>query len=347
MERPILNPIFLDPDQPPRRPSLWRKLLVIPRLLAVILFMDLLFWRRSSFKVEEGSTLHRIARAVAYRLIFVPLSLVLLTIGLLAVLIYVGTHPPRLNVQSSPLAGGHFYDPVSFNAQDGVLLEGWLIHAVDARTILENKNKILNRKFPAVVLVHDQGWNRSQMLPLVQPLHKEGYTILLISLRSNSSAGAATTFGLREARDVEAAVELLRRRPGVDPHRIAVIGVGTGANASLLATLADCKIAALVLDRPITSSQDMVARNLLPRQPWLNWLMPISKWGFEMAYRVDADELDLHRHSEAMANLPILLFDDHAAPVTVFERRGLKQAITFLSKHLHDGDATAGISAAR
>ena len=57
-----------------------------------------------------------------------------------------------------------------------------------------------------------------QLLPLVRPLHEAGFVILMLNVRGVGTAtAAAQTFGLKESRDVLAAVEMLRRRPFVNP----------------------------------------------------------------------------------------------------------------------------------
>jgi dienelactone hydrolase len=89
------------------------------------------------------------------------------------------------------------------------------------------------------------------MLPLVRPLHDAGFVVMVVALRGcGASAPAGETFGLLESNDVKAAVAVLRKRPFVDPNRIAIVGVGAGANACVLAASEDAGIKALVLDHP-------------------------------------------------------------------------------------------------
>src|SRR5258705_296311 len=76
----------------------------------------------------------------------------------------------------------------------------------------------------------------------------------------------AQTFGLDEAMDVNAAVEYLRHRPFVDPNRIGVLGVGTGANAAMIAANRDPRIAALCLSDPLASPSDAIIRYIGPNR---------------------------------------------------------------------------------
>jgi pimeloyl-ACP methyl ester carboxylesterase len=325
-----MNPLFMHDDcPPPARTPLHRSLV---NLLWRLLLMDVRFWRGGArLKIEDGSAVQRVLRAVLYRILFVPV----LVCCVVAVLVYIGTHPPSIVPNVDPFSHGHYYDPVSFVSSDGVRLEGWLVPVIDARAILQHRDQALLQKHPAVILVHGHGGTSAQMLPLIQPFHDAGYVVLITALRSSCAARAGSTFGLREAEDVRAAADLLRRRSGIDPARIAVVGVGTGANAALLAAVRDPRIAAVVLDHPIRDADELVAAHLSPPQPWLRWLRPLCKWSFELAYRVDAEDVDLHRSLLALPPRPALLLDANAAAASCFYAPGFSQIRDFLARHLN------------
>jgi alpha-beta hydrolase superfamily lysophospholipase len=186
------------------------------------------------------------------------------------------------------------------------------------------------------VLAHDDESNRSEMLPLVQPLHDAGFVVLVAGLRTSGATNVGGTFGLREGADIQAAVELLRRRPGVDPARIAVVGIGTGANAAILAAEADPTIAALVLDRPTRNAGRLMIERLVPPKPWLAWLTPLCRWGFELAYGVDAGDLGLDRHHALLTSRPVLVFDESTGASPTSQSSGIGRIVAFLRKHLDD-----------
>jgi pimeloyl-ACP methyl ester carboxylesterase len=185
------------------------------------------------------------------------------------------------------------------------------------------------------VLVHDFGANRQQVLPLVAPLHEAGYVVMAINLRGRGpSASVGSTFGLNEAQDVRAAVELLRRRKFVDPASIGVLGIGTGGTAALLAAEQDPQIAALVLDHPVRQFQDVLNSRLGPKQPWLGWVRPFCKWAFEIAYKVDADDMNLNRFATLMQSKPVLMLDEEGQPTATVSSERVKQVTQFLRRHL-------------
>lgn len=328
-----MNPLFMDgaPSPAPEEPGLIRRCMRVFGVVAGLFTIDLFRRRRAQLKIEDGPMWQRFIRGLFYRLLFLPVIVVFV----LAALVWIGTHPFRLNVASDPSSVGAYYDPVNFTSADGTRLEAWFVPMLDARSVVEQKEKVLKAKYPAVVLVHDYGNNRSQMLPLVRPLHEAGYIVLVIALRGSSgSIMTGTTFGLRESADVKAAVDMLRRRNGVDPNRIAVLGVGTGANAALLAATDDDVIAALILDHPMIDVNEMICDYLNPPQPWLNWARPISKWIFEVAYKVDADDLEFRRCKAAVRGRPVLMFDSRLNENTPFQRRAIKQTCDFLDRHM-------------
>src|SRR3954467_9269144 len=213
MQRPLMDPTFTfeSPAVPGgKKPRRLRSLLWAVLRLFVRLLTFNPFGRKGSFRAEEGTKLSRFFRGLTYRLACVPVVLCLF----LSALVFAATHPGRSTAGADPLAFGVYYDPVNFLSDDGAHLDGWLVPVIDAKRVLEEKDSIIGKKYPAVVLVHDFAGSREQLLPLVAPLHKAGIVVLAINLRGTASLSSeAQTFGIKEANDVKAAVEMLRRRP--------------------------------------------------------------------------------------------------------------------------------------
>lgn len=302
-----------------------------------LLFVDLLR-RRSKIKDEVGTPFSRFMRKLLYRLMFVPTLLAVL----IGILVVTATHPKPAPGVMDPVSKGVYYDPVELLSLDGTKLEGWLVPVVDARKVIAEKEKMLHRKQPAVVLVHDFGASRQQMLPLIAPLHDAGFVLLAINLRGHGpSAAVGSTFGLNEAQDVRAAVEMLRRRSFVDPEAIGVIGVGTGATAALLAAEQDPRISALVLDHPVRQFDDILNERIGPKQSWLSWVRPMCKWTFEIAYKVDAEDVNLGHFAELMKSKPVFLMDEPGETVSCVKPVRAGQIADFLKKHVATRTKTA------
>lgn len=335
MERPMMNPMFLADMEgpPPPKRSWFKRILGLPGVFGRVLLWDVLFWRRDRLQIEDGTILSRLIHLLCYRLLYVPAALVLVV----ATWVYMGTHPPRAQSAINPTSLGTYFEPMTFPSSDGALLEAWLVPVLDAKTVLKQKEEVLKQKHAAVVLVHDQEGSRLQMLPLVKPLHDSGYIVLVLGLRGCSTgSNAGSTFGLREAKDVEAGVQMLCTRPEVDPARIAVIGVGTGANAAALASHTR-PVSALVLDHPVVNIEQLVNEKLAPKEDWLAWLQPICKWGFELAYRVDFEELDLTRRRTIAAPPPTLQYSSRETAAS-FRPAGVEQICDFLKHFMPPGD---------
>lgn len=128
-----------------------------------------------------------------------------------------------LAVVASPASAAE----VTFTTADGVRISATYTPAGTGRA-------------PAVILAHMFGGDRSQWAPLIPALRRAGIASLAYDIRG---MGRSTT--LRDGRayrapggnaytnsmprDVRAAAGWLRRRPDVDPGRIAVAGASVGA----------------------------------------------------------------------------------------------------------------------
>lgn len=86
---------------------------------------------------------------------------------------------------------------------------------------------------PVVLLLHPIRADRSSMVSRAKLLSSRGFSVLLIDLQAHGETpGAAITLGAREAADVRAAFEWLKRT--VPGRRIGVIGCSLGGAAVLL-----------------------------------------------------------------------------------------------------------------
>lgn len=305
MQRPVMDPLFLQElKSTPTKGQKWLGVgLKALRWTVAKLLSQPLTFRRNRLKFANESRSSKWARGLAYRLLFAPIFLALVA----SVLVFSGTHPRAAIATGDPGGVGLYHDPVEFNSEDGTRLSGWIVPVVDARRVLLHKDRLLHQKHPAVVLVHDFGQSPAQMLPLVAPLHDEGIVVLAVGLRGVGTQNPSPmTFGLDEASDVRAAVEMLRQRPFVDASRIAVIGLGTGANAAVLAAEHDKSLAAIVLADPVESADRIVAERLGPDTWGMRWMQPLSKWAFEIGFRQDIDELSLNQHTTLLTQRKIL-----------------------------------------
>src|SRR5688500_1479022 len=105
------------------------------------------------------------------------------------------------------------------------------------------------------------------MVPLIQPLHEQGFVVLALGLRGvGRPRVAAQTFGLNEAADVRSALVELRKRATVDADRVVLVGVGTGANAAVIAASQEPSVKALVLVNASRTAEDVIAARVGPQR---------------------------------------------------------------------------------
>jgi uncharacterized protein len=126
------------------------------------------------------------------------------------------------NCCAVPTNWGAAYRDVNLQAPDGVSLSGWYI---------PSKNGA------AVILLHGYKSNRQSMVYHAEMLSRNGFGVLLYDERaSGASGGKMLTWGWRDVEDIPAAIAFLQSQSDVEPNRIGVMGVSTGAEIALQAT---------------------------------------------------------------------------------------------------------------
>jgi uncharacterized protein len=173
----------------------------------------------------------------------------------------VQTHKYRGSIPERPSAA---YREVSFRAADGVRLAGWYVASA-------------NRA--AVLLVHGGGGDRMGALAHARMLARHGYGVLLYDARGRGeSGGVPNAYGWDWPNDVAGAIAFLRHQPDVDPHRIAALGLSTGADVLI-------EVAATRHDLAAVVSDGATARSLADTRP-LGVFTTASTWPILAATRV-------------------------------------------------------------
>jgi pimeloyl-ACP methyl ester carboxylesterase len=297
--------------------------------------------RRGGAFFSNDTRASRLVRSLAYRLLFAPVLLAVIS----CVLVFAGTHPLSPRPTADPSTAGVYYDRVSLASEDGTALYGWFVPVVDAGRVLSHRERMLHDRRPAVVLVHDFGRSPEQMLSLVRPLHDDQLVVLAIGLRGVGVGSTGQTFGVNEALDVAAAVQMLRRNPLVDGDHIGVVGIGTGANAALLAAERDPRLAAVVAADPFATPDDAVASHIGPNYRGVRWLGTVHRWTLQVAYHVDLDDLRLCRLEQATASRPVLRIDGQTDIEGQLNPAAVDQAREFLTAALRAGNSRPVASA--
>lgn len=169
-------------------------------------------------------------------------------------------HPERRLAAATPADHGIAYREIALRASDGVGLAAWWMPA-------------LGEARGSVVFLHEYGEQKAQSLVAGPFLHEAGYHVLALDFRAHgASGGGATTVGLDEARDVEAAVAWLLAGP--EPEgRIALVGWSMGAATALNAAPGLPEVDAVVADSGFATLENVAGNSIrhftgLPRVPF-------------------------------------------------------------------------------
>jgi pimeloyl-ACP methyl ester carboxylesterase len=191
---------------------------------------------------------------------FLPIVLVLALAVLISVgyIIYGVTRPPRQPYLVTPenyrLISGVVLkvSDETWRNHDGTQARGWLLRGAEGA--------------PAVVLLHRYGTDRSWLFNLGVKLNETTrFTILWPDLRGHGVDPLVkwTSFGGREAQDVQSAIDFLRATKGEAGRKligdsVGIYGLELGAYAGLRAASSDPQIRVLVLDSVPRSPDDLL-----------------------------------------------------------------------------------------
>ena len=145
-------------------------------------------WRNRALVVPAG--------LVAAFVLILPLSMAI-----------VDAHKHRQPIGAPPSGA---YEPVTFEAGDGLDLAGWYRPS---------------RNGAAVLLVHGGGSDRMGSLAHAKVLARHGYGVLFYDSRGRGeSEGSPNGYGWDWQEDVEGALGFLAQRPDVEPGQIGALG---------------------------------------------------------------------------------------------------------------------------
>lgn len=197
-----------------------------------------------------------------------------------------------------------FYEDVQFpSARDAVTLRGWLVGA-------EPPAKA------GVVFVHGGGGDRREGLRYLRFLHDRGFTVLLFDLRGHGASdgdGSGLHYGSLEQQDVRGAVDFMRAR---GYQRQGIIAGSMGAASTILASVDQPLVKALVLENTYTNMHDFVPDAL----GWAGLPTPLASLVRSILFsrRPELAQVDPLSQIHRLAPRPILLIAgdaDHLTPV--------------------------------
>jgi pimeloyl-ACP methyl ester carboxylesterase len=214
--------------------------------------------------------------------------------------------PDKENQGMTPASFGLKYDEVALLSFDKVVIRGWWVGAEEPKG--------------TVVMAHGLNRSRIEMVRRVPFVHEAGWNAILIDLRHHGeSGGTATTFGAKEKKDVEAAVDYVRDR---SPGPVVVWGVSLGAASVVLAAADDPEVAGVICDSSYRSLADTVRHHLQLFRRWRWWLrfvpaQPVADLTtFWMGKRGDFDpaSVDIRAAASRLVGRPALFVANSEDP---------------------------------
>jgi uncharacterized protein len=143
------------------------------------------------------------------------------------------TSVPHIPVPAATATGLAGASDVRFRARDGTRLAGWWIPGTNGA---------------AVIVLHGSTNTREATLAHVRMLVRDGFAVLAFDARGHGeSAGQANAFGWLGVDDLAGAVAFVHRA-GIDPGRIAALGLSMGGEEALRAAAAGVGLDAVVAD---------------------------------------------------------------------------------------------------
>lgn len=250
-----------------------------------------------------------------------------------AVASYVASMPSlrgRSSCEEEVRALGVPAEEVAFPSGDGLMMRGWFFPSDDADA-------------PAIVYAHGSGASPREGLSLVKPFHQAGYHVLLFSYRnhgpSDSNWVEGVSYGDRESRDVDAAVQYVRDVRGVE--KIALQGFSMGAVAVLLSAAGNPDVAAVVAESPYASFEQVWAAN---GRPVPEFFILATRTLVSQMRQFDGDDIQPLRVVGSIAPRPLLLIhgiEDQHIPwqqaQSLFEAAGEGKSL-WLVEGAHHGD---------
>ncbi len=174
---------------------------------------------------------------MAFVKIFASVMGVVIAISL--VQFFLSIHPPRYASSVTPSEYLLLYEEVSFTTEDGLTLRGWLLQSPTANA--------------TIIVGHGYPFDKGNVLPIAMFLYPTYHMLFYDHRYFGESEGSFTTVGIRETKDVEAAVRFVRERFGDQP--IGLYGFSLSAAAMLMS---DVDVQAIVADSSYAHLQWMV-----------------------------------------------------------------------------------------
>ena len=188
-----------------------------------------------------GELAGRMVRAVLILAVVLVLALGGLSVFLLYNIVTAANPSETVTPQTSFQSN---YVALSFTDSRGGEHDGWLLVGLKGA--------------PAIILCHGYNSNRSELLSLGSVLRQNHFNVYLFNFSGPKTRHSYSDLGLWQTEDLKAAIDKVIKQPGVNPHRVGLFGVTTGAYAALAVAQERPQVKALVVDTAYDDPREML-----------------------------------------------------------------------------------------
>ena len=205
----------------------------------------------------------------------------------------------RLLSRETPADRGLAFEEVAVTTSDGLKLVGWFMPSPGQ---------------PAIIVQHGYKDSRARMLGVAAMLRRNGYAVLVQTVRGHDASGGETVgLGSREMDDLAAWWRWLVARADVDPERVGIFGVSMGGSLVLQYAAENPQLKAVVADCAFSSITDTVETSVrfftgLPPFPFA----PLILFWVERELGVDASSIDAKQWIGRISPRPVFLLQGGA-----------------------------------
>ncbi len=227
--------------------------------------------------------------------------------------------PPRAKGSWTPKDLGHDYEDVEVVTPDGVRLRGWFIDKGSDKTVLAIHGYTSSR------------WDETYMKPVIDILARNGYNVAAFDLRAHGeSGGDRTTLGKREAADMKAVIEWLKREKPDKVKKVGAIGYSMGGAVTIMLASEPGLLDAAVADSPyidiMRSGKRWVRRVKGVLGALLRLAYPLIVRFTSSKAGIRPEELNMMRYADRVKAPMLLIAGEKDDLVTVNEIREFYEA---------------------
>ena len=151
-------------------------------------------------------------------------------------------HLARQPVPKTPKDYGLDYEVVSFAAEDGVKLSGWLIPGNSDKLVVQTHVGGLTKygstlQFKGPTRLYNQ---EIEFMKMARHLHDAGYGVLTFDFRNHGESDPSPNrgiagVGLEEYKDIVAAMNFIGAREDLQDKKVGFVSICMGANSTIIA----------------------------------------------------------------------------------------------------------------